>query len=219
MMNRKKLTAVVASVALVAVLGIGGTLMYFTDKDSRTNVITMGKVDGTLTEDGEVVREEDGTIGIDYDNIMPGDVLDKVPVVTIAEDSEDAYLRIKLVVEGKDQSGADLADKYIKDIVDALDIDDTVWVEGAENYYYYNGPTAGVLKATESATFFEHVTIPAKNWDNTMANAKFTIKLQAELIQADNFAANLGTSVDGKINNWNGITADDIDSYTAPVTP
>ncbi len=44
-MKKKKILTMVAAVALVAVIGVGATLAYFTDKDSKTNVVTMGKVD------------------------------------------------------------------------------------------------------------------------------------------------------------------------------
>ncbi|MCB5711479.1 SipW-dependent-type signal peptide-containing protein [Lactonifactor longoviformis] len=211
MMNRKKLTAVVASVALVAVLGIGGTLMYFTDRDTKENVITLGKVDGTLTEEGNGTETE---TGLKYDNVMPGDVLEKKPVVTVAHDSQDAYLRIKLDINGMYRDEEDLPQSVIDVIEAALDIDKTVWEKGADNYYYYTGTTQGVVTADQAITFFTKVEIPAENWTNDMAKASFNINLQAELIQAANFADKLGYTDDTKtkINNWN-IDAASIEAY------
>lgn len=211
MMNRKKLTAVVASVALVAVLGIGGTLMYFTDKDTKENVITLGKVDGTLTEEGSGTETD---TGLKYDNVMPGDVLKKNPVVTIADDSQDAYLRIKLDISGTYRNEEDLPQSVIDVIEAALDIDKTVWEKGADNYYYYTGDTQGIVTAKQAITFFTQVKIPAENWTNDMAKASFNIDLQAELIQAANFTDKLGYTDDTKtkINNWK-IDATSIEEY------
>ena len=78
MVNKKKLTAGVAALILCITGVTYGTLAYFTDKDTRANVITIGHVTGTLTETDEHMRD-DNTIGKDYTNVKPGDVLDKDP--------------------------------------------------------------------------------------------------------------------------------------------
>lgn len=49
-MNKKKLGTGLLALALVGVVGIGGSLAWFTDTDNRTNTFTTGKVDITLTE-------------------------------------------------------------------------------------------------------------------------------------------------------------------------
>ena len=94
MKNKKLLTAAV-STALVAVVGIGATLAYFTDSDETTNIVTMGHVDITLTEEEEDVPGE----GLVFNDVMPGDVLDKTPIVTLEEDSQDAYIRMKMDIQ------------------------------------------------------------------------------------------------------------------------
>ena len=48
-MKNRKLLVAATSTALVAVVGIGATLAYFTDSDDATNVVTMGHVDINLT--------------------------------------------------------------------------------------------------------------------------------------------------------------------------
>lgn len=179
MMNKKKLTAVVASVALVAVLGIGGTLMYFTDTDSKQNVITLGKVDGTLNEDSEDGNKTD--TGIEYKDIQPGDKLNKVPTVTLDDESQDAYLRMKLEIEGlKDFEG------YAEAIEAGLDIGGN-WKQGSDGYYYYNLKLSAADDTSKvSQPLFTTVTIPT-TWGNEVSMASFKINLVAELIQADNF--------------------------------
>ena len=57
---------------MVGSLAVGGTLAWFTDTETATNVVTMGNVDITLSEDGG----EDGAIidgGLEYTDVMPGD--------------------------------------------------------------------------------------------------------------------------------------------------
>ena len=52
-MKKKSLVSLLAAVSLVAVVGVGSTLAYFTDSDVATNVVTMGHVDIVLTENGQ----------------------------------------------------------------------------------------------------------------------------------------------------------------------
>ena len=72
--NRKKLVIGLTASALCITSVVGGTLAYFTDKDIRSNVVTLGHVTGTLTETDEHKRD-DNTTGKDYSNVKPGDVL------------------------------------------------------------------------------------------------------------------------------------------------
>ena len=58
-MNKKRVTALAVSLSLVAVIGIGATLAYFTDQTDTQNVINMGHVDIDLVEH-EITQDEDG---------------------------------------------------------------------------------------------------------------------------------------------------------------
>ena len=74
---------------------------------------------GTLTETGEHVRD-DNTTGKDYSNVKPGDVLAKDPTVNLKEDSEDAYVRVKIDYKGlTDEQAADI--EAVLDIQEGLD--------------------------------------------------------------------------------------------------
>ena len=95
-MKNKKLIAAVAAAALVAVIGVGATLAYFTDSDEAKNVLTLGAVDIELTEPNYKGDAE-------YVNIVPGDEIEKDPVITLASASEDAYVRVKLEIDIKKQ--------------------------------------------------------------------------------------------------------------------
>ena len=52
MMKKRKVISLVAAVTVVAALGIGATLAYFTAQAEQTNVVTMGHVDCLLYTSG-----------------------------------------------------------------------------------------------------------------------------------------------------------------------
>lgn len=193
-MNKKKLLTMVLALVLIGAVGVGATLAYFTDNDSATNVVTMGHVDVELTEPG--FDTEDGTADNTISNVTPGQVITKDPTITLAEDSLDAYVRVKLTVEGLDEVAA-------AEVLDALDIQDG-WTL-VDGYYYY---ADALTQENNSAVLFTTVTIPYE-WNNDYADAEFTIDVAVEAIQADNLADDFFNE-DGS---WN-IDAEKILEYT-----
>lgn len=200
-MTKKKIITLITAVSLIAVLGIGGTLMYFTDQDTKQNVITLGKVDGTLDEETNDPDATETPDGIEYDKITPGQELSKIPTVTLADDSEDAYLRMSIDVKGLEAFSG-----YAKEIIDGLDIGNG-WVKGNDDYYYYQ---TKMTKGDKSMPIFTTVTIP-NTWGNEVAEATFTIDLQAELIQADNFepVRNPANDPNGTIVGWGNVNIEE----------
>lgn len=209
-MKKKKIAAVVTSIALIAVVGIGATLAYFTDKDTKQNIITLGKVDGSLIEDSKDGTPTDD--GYKYDKVKPGDKLDKKPHVELDSKSEDAYTRMKVTVTIDNMKDASLASTYAAVLEEKLDIS-ADWTKNKEDgYYYYAGKLSNADGGiTKTSDIFTTVTIP-EEWGNEISEATITIDLQAELIQADNFDSKI-TVENGKVVKWN-ISADDIKAYT-----
>lgn len=197
--NKKKLAVVLAAVAALTVATVGGTLAYFTSQDSRSNVITMGKVDGTLTETGEQGRE-DGSTGKDYGNIKPGQKLEKDPKVTLAADSEDAYARIKITYNTLNAVQAEE--------LEALLVLNAGWSKSTDGYFYYNKK----MEAGDSSTIFNQVQIPT-SWGNEIAGMTFTMDVTAEFIQADNFTPLKDEA--GNIVSWGTVT---VEKYSQPAT-
>ena len=80
-MNKKKILVLAVSVALIAILAIGGSLAYFTDTKNATNTFTVGNVKINLIE-----QERDGKGG------LQGFTQDKVlmPIVGSAQGDKDA---------------------------------------------------------------------------------------------------------------------------------
>lgn len=189
-MNKKKVITMLASIALVAVVGVGATLAYFTDSENVSNVVTMGHVDITLYEtdavaggnaDEVLITEE----GLTFENVMPGDVLAKDPSVKLNDGSSDAYIRVKLAVVPAED--ATLTEEDLQELAEAIQTDAEEsgdWYYNAqEGYFYYKD----ILTAESApAVLFDTVTIPTA-WGNNTADQTFTIEVKAEAIQADNF--------------------------------
>lgn len=203
---KKKTRITLASLAIVGVMLVGGTLAYFTDTDSKNNIVTLGAVDGTLEEDTteeNVTKTDDG---IEYnDKVTPGKELSKMPYLVLDDDSEDAYARAKVTVAGVNGDGTELSDEQVAKLAEVtFDYNnDEGWYLAADGYVYYNTKlVAGDDLTAKTAYIFETVSFP-NTWGNEMANVKITINVKGELIQADNFTP---TATDGHISSWGDVT-------------
>ena len=191
-MNKKKLIPLLSAVALVAVIGVGSTLAYFTDNDSANNVVTMGHVNIELDEPEFSAENENNTIT----NVVPNQTITKDPTITVVAGSESCYLRAKIEV-------TELSDDQVADLLDNTNIGED-WILAEDGYYYYQN---AVSKADQDQTveLFDTVVIPAE-WGNEVADMTFEINVTAEAIQADNFTPE--TDEAGVLNGWNDITAE-----------
>lgn len=190
-MKNKKLGTLIASLALVAALGVGATLAYFTDSDTALNTITMGNVDIDL-EEPEFDPDGDGEGEID--DVKPGQEIVKDPTITVKADSEAAYLRALITYEG-------LTAEQAEQLETNIDIQDG-WIKSSDGYYYFQN-VVNKSDVDQKIVFFDKVTIPTV-WGNEMAEKTFKIDVQAEAIQADNFTPE--TDDNGVINGWNDVT-------------
>lgn len=91
-MNKRKILTLAMTLAMVAILAIGGTLAYFTDTDSKTNTFTTGKVNITLVED--YVQDSKLMPGTSKD----GNAVKKEVYVKNESDSETSYVRVHIAV-------------------------------------------------------------------------------------------------------------------------
>lgn len=95
----KKAVVSTAAVLGVAAIVAGGTIAYFTDKDTATNTFTVGNVDITLNEtdfDGQAI--DPTKVG----QLMPGSAatagVAKNATVTVEDGSSDSYVWVELLV-------------------------------------------------------------------------------------------------------------------------
>lgn len=209
-MRNKKLITMVVAVTLIAVVGVGATLAYFTDNDAAKNVVTMGHVDIELDEphfdkekddEGNPVPGFDGTEDNKISDVVPGQVVPKDPTITVQKDSEDAYIRAQVEYKG-------LTAEQIAEMKLTLEPD---WTEGTDGYIYYNK----IVKAGDQVVLFKEVNIP-KTWGNDVADMTFEINVNAEAIQADNFEpVKSGDAITG----WGDVTVETYKAAGGVVTP
>lgn len=185
-MNKKKLVLLTLALVLIATIGVGATLAYFTDSTEATNIITMGHVDIEINEphfDGED-GEDDDTVK----DIVPGQVITKDPTITVANDSQDAYIRATITLS------ENLTDEQKTELLAGIDILDG-WFLAEDKYYYYNKE----VTAGESIVLFEEVKIPER-WGNEVVDTEFSIDVAAEAIQVEGFTPDKND--DGFVTGW-----------------
>lgn len=96
-MNKKKLLALFAVLALGTASLIGGTLAYFTDDESATNTFTMGNVEIDLIETPDE-DPADGEWDGQLSDLAPGVDIDKNVFVKNTSDYNKAYVRVHIAI-------------------------------------------------------------------------------------------------------------------------
>lgn len=181
---KKKIIAIAAAVAILAVAIVGGTLAWLTSTDTVTNTFTVGNVDITLLE-----HEVDTTTGKKITNagwvssnsyhIVPGDTLDKDPTVTVKANSEPCYVYVYI-----DNQLGTAASFTV----------DPAWeaVTGKSGLYQYKNGASYIVAASASnnalPAVFSTVTIEGSTLDNSELAALGSMKIivKAYAIQSDN---------------------------------
>lgn len=91
---KKKLTAVALVVCMLAIMLVGASLAYFTDKDEETNTFTLGNVKIDLIEKGK-----DGSAFVQDQKLLPGEGNAITKSVTVKNvGTEDAYMWIEVLI-------------------------------------------------------------------------------------------------------------------------
>lgn len=186
---KKKVALTAAAVALVGTLAVGGTLAWFTDTETATNVVTTGHVDISVMEKDSAAGtyEEKNDSGLTLDGkYVPNATVDKFVTVKNNNNSSKAWIRVKIempysmndaVLKGKNE-------KWIKNTADSSD-----------EYYYY---TDAVDANQSTGELITGIQLP--NWGNDMTDQGtlntetnkivngINIEVIAEAVQADNIA-------------------------------
>lgn len=102
MNNMKKTLLFCLCIIAVATASVFGTLAWLTDRDSAVNTFTVGQVEITVDEakvntDGTPAAGADRVNENEY-HLIPGMSYTKDPRVTVAANSEEAYIRMILTV-------------------------------------------------------------------------------------------------------------------------
>ena len=176
-MNKQKLAVIILSLAVIVMVAMGATSAYFATSEKAHNVITSSGVGVELIEhrindDGEMVPFEDIT------DAEPGEIYSKIPQV-FNNDDGDVWVRVKVLRTAKLRDGTVLEEEDDKLVVD---FDNVNWLQGDNNYYYYNRS----LKNGElTEPLFTEVKI-AEEVDNKYNGATFGFKLIAQAVQVAN---------------------------------
>lgn len=167
----------VVSLALVGAVGVGSTMAYLTSSDSKTNTFTVGKVNISLAEDNWDADSADHIL-------VPNKPLDKDPTVTVAADSEESYVFVKVAA-----SDAKLYSKLNYDINSNW----TLYGSGTNfNVYKYNSTVEKSSTNTELPALFTTATIDkdATSSDLTeINNGDKKVTVSAFAIQANYLAS------------------------------
>lgn len=142
-----KPVTITVSAVTIATVAITSTFAYLTSTpDPIKNVFTLGKVAISLAE----------TTGDTY-KMIPGNVYDKDPCVTVANDSENCWLFVKVEAQNNVATEGNYINYAVNDVDWAL-------VDGETNVYYYIGNDATATKATKSYVLKDSkVTIDEEN--------------------------------------------------------
>ncbi len=158
------------SILLLAAIGIGITLAYFTASTNVTGNITLGDpVTISITQGGASAS----SLTFPGD-ALPGTVYSQAIGVQAPAEMTEALMRAKLTISNTD--GASTS-------VEATTTGD--WQSGEDDYYYYNG----TVNADDQIDFITAITVPT-SLTNADANKTYTIDVVVETIQQANNAAN-----------------------------
>lgn len=181
-MKRKNLAVSIFSLSLLAILAIGATLAYFTDRDEATNIFTVGKVAMDLKEqkEGDTAWTDDG---LRYERVVPGESLSKKAHVFIADDSEACYVRVVVQVTTESANWTEEDLQAVRQAVQTAI--GSEWKVAVRE----DGSLACVYQAIASPgaelPLFETITMPT-SLGNRISGSSLQIQLTAYAVQADN---------------------------------
>lgn len=190
---KKRLLSLALMTIFVSLMALGSAA-YFTAEGRATNVIVTGEVDLTLTEEsktGEVIKDTEGNfIGLRFEKVMPGQTLDKHPMVENTG-SQPFWLRVKVTCSLKNQLQEELPltikleeqQEIHMLTLNGLDTEGETacWKTNGDGWYYYFEPVTEGKKVD----VFTSVTI-APQMDNRYQDADGQIDILAQAVQYKN---------------------------------
>ena len=169
-MSASTFAIIALSLLLVASIILGLTGAFFTGNANVEGTITLGNpVNVTITQGGASAETLTFT-----GTAMPGTVYDQAIAIKQPDATSDSVVRAKLTLTNTGSASVNVTATTAEN-----------WVEGDDNYYYYQG----VVKAGASHDFVTSITVPT-TLTNADANKTYTISIVVEAIQYANGAAN-----------------------------
>ena len=172
----KKKMVLLTAFALVALLVAGGTMAWFTSNAEVLNNFTAGTVKIEVNEHGFE----------DVANVNPGDSYEK-KVTVKSSGSKRTLVRVKLTSSWTDADGSPINPGPGKDpatyVANSLPILGD-WIKIGDWYYYKKELKQG----NETAALIKNVRFDGGKMNNDYQGATFTLKVEAEAVQATNWA-------------------------------
>ena len=203
---KKKIVSLCLCVALLAVAVIGGTLAYFTDTKDVTNTFSFSKnVTITLDETDIKNPEGDRVYGNDYEDIYPSQTVTKDPIVHVADDSANCYVRAFVTVNNKEALDVIFAENgyALTDVIGGhSDKWEYVGVKVVDDTRVYELRYTEELEAKDDTeAIFQTVTFPADLTEDQIATLEdLSIVVNAQAVQSAGFDSYTAawTAIDAK---------------------
>ena len=193
-MNKKSLLMMMVTICLIAVVGVGSTLAYLSDKtDVMTNTFTVGsgiQVAQDESDESTPDNTEDRTsTGNSYTDILPGQTLVKDPTAIVLANSTECYVFMEL--EGAD---ALAAQGFTFNGFDG-EVWNKVSGEGLDGVYCYNTTVAKSDADQRLAPLFTSVTYSIEATETDVELSDVTVKTCAVQAAEMDAAAALDAAV------------------------
>ena len=211
MRSLKKPIFLLAAIALIVSVGVYATVAYLVDVAEVTNTFTMGNVNITLDEavvdpdTGDPIGDDRTFEGGTY-HLVPGRSFTKDPTVSIAQGSEDCFVRMVVSVNNatamKNLFGEDgfLNFTNYKDKGEGIDYGQEFWIlksistaagdpETLIYEFRYHAPVIGWTGRLEP--LFTSIKVPGEVTGSQLASlTDLKIVIQAHAIQFEGFGNN-----------------------------
>ena len=173
-MKKKSILLTLTAVVLAMAIGVGGTIAYFTSTtEDVKNTFTVGNVAITLDEADVTYANDVWTAGEDrvqsntYENVYPGAELPKDPTIHVADNSQQAYVAMKVVIS-KAAAWKALAEDHasLNDLETVFEgYTEADWTkiaatEQGDNLVYVYMWEQGKVSANDNLTLFTAMNIP-----------------------------------------------------------
>lgn len=171
---------------ILAIAGAAGTLVSFMKRSGQEmkEVVSLGRVNLRI-EEPKFSGQYDGNL---LAGLLPGQAVEKDPVIVLGENSEDAYIRVRIEYGGvleADENNTEEEErereKRVRELEEGINFSEG-WLKGRDAFYYYQKK----VPSGSRIPFFTQVTIP-ESWGNEISEQAFSIDLTAEAVPADYF--------------------------------
>lgn len=203
-MKKKSILLTLTAVVLALAVGVGGTIAYFTSTtEDVKNTFTVGNVAITLDEADVTYANDKWTAGEDrvqsntYENVYPGAELPKDPTIHVADNSQQAYVAMKVVISkaaawkalAKDHASLNNLETVFEGYTEA-DWTKIAATEQGDNLVYVYMWEQGKVSAGADLTLFTAMNIPAELSSQEIATIDgFTVTATGYAVQAQGVTA------------------------------